>query len=88
VKHAFSGVEVAAPCIEILVEKDAHDFVLTVRDNGRGFPAEFDLARSTRLGMHLVKTLARQLGGVLELSSLAGSECRLRFPSPAERDAS
>ena len=88
VKHAFSGVEVAAPCIEVLVEKDAHDFVLTVRDNGRGFPAEFDLARSARLGMHLVKTLARQLGGVLELSSRAGSECRLRFPNPAERDAS
>jgi len=88
VKHAFSGVEVAAPCIQILVEKDAHDFVLTVRDNGRGFPAEFDIARSARLGMHLVKTLARQLGGVLELSSLAGCECRLRFPNPAERDAS
>jgi len=87
-KHAFSGVEVGAPCIEILLEKDGPEFVLTVRDNGQGFPADFDLARSTRLGMHIVKTLARQLGGALELSSLAGAECRLRFPNPAERDAS
>ncbi len=88
VKHAFSDVAVAAPSIEVLVEKDAHDFVLIVRDNGRGFPADFDLATSTRLGMHIIKTLARQLGGALELSSPAGAECRLRFPIPSERDAS
>ena len=88
VKHAFSGVEGGAPRIEISLEEDAHDFVLTVRDNGRGFPADFDLARSTRLGMHIVKTLARQLGGALELSSGTGAECRLRFPIPSERDTS
>jgi PAS domain S-box-containing protein len=88
VKHAFSGIDVAAPHIEVLLEKDAHDFVLTVRDNGKGFPADFDLARTTRMGMHIVKTLARQLGGALELSSPAGAECRLRFPNPSERDPS
>jgi PAS domain S-box-containing protein len=88
VKHAFDDDAVTSPRIDIVLEADGPDFVLTVRDNGRGFPAGLDVATSTRLGMHIVRTLTRQLGGTLELRSASGAQCRLRFPQPsAERDA-
>lgn len=38
---------------------------LTVSDEGRGLPADFDLNKSAGLGMSVVQTLARQLGGQL-----------------------
>jgi two-component sensor histidine kinase len=39
---------------------------LEVSDTGVGLPADFDPARSRSLGMRLVASLARQLGGRLE----------------------
>jgi len=87
-KHAFAGDAPTSPRIDIVLEVVEGDYLLTVRDNGPGFRSGFDLAGSNRLGMHIVKTLTRQLGGTLTLASAGGAECRLRFPRPAERGAS
>ena len=40
-------------------------YALTVCDEGQGLPAEFDVHKSRGLGMSVVQTLARQLGGQL-----------------------
>ena len=42
---------------------------LTVRDDGPGFPPDFDAATSKSLGMKLIATLGRQLGGRPEWQS-------------------
>jgi two-component sensor histidine kinase len=39
---------------------------LEVSDQGVGLPADFDPARSRSLGMRLVSSLTRQLGGQLQ----------------------
>lgn len=89
IKHAFVGDEArATPRIDIVLEVIAQDYLLTVRDNGRGFDPGFDVANSDRLGMYIVKTLTRQLNGSLTLDSIDGAACRLRFPALAEGDAS
>jgi two-component sensor histidine kinase len=44
---------------------------LSIRDEGVGLPASFDLARSKRLGTRLVFALSRQLGA--ELTTPAGA---------------
>jgi len=50
---------------------------LTVRDDGVGWPADFDPARSPSLGLQLVHILAKQLRGGLQLQSDKGISCSL-----------
>jgi two-component sensor histidine kinase len=45
-----------------LVRKDANTALVSVRDDGTGLPADFDLSKSKGLGMRIVTALAKQLG--------------------------
>ena len=55
------------------------EVTLEVRDFGPGIPASFDPARSTSLGLQLVRTLTRQLRGKLTFTSEGGAAFRLVF---------
>ncbi len=46
--------------------------MFSVADDGPGLPPGFDPAASGGLGMRLVLSLARQLGGTLEASNAGG----------------
>jgi two-component sensor histidine kinase len=63
---------------------DGDRLVLSVKDNGVGLPADFDLHSSQTLGMHLVQILSRQLGGELEQVADRGVHWKLIF---TERNA-
>ncbi len=56
---------------------------LEVVDRGRGLPAGFDptAARPTSLGMRMVSSLARQLGGTLTFEN-AGPGTQVTFAMP------
>ncbi len=54
-------------------------YVLSVRDNGVGFPPGFDWRTAPTLGLQLVRVLARQLGGVLTLDADSGLAWRYEF---------
>ncbi|MDF0529086.1 histidine kinase N-terminal domain-containing protein [Tsukamurella sp. 8F] len=70
-EHAF---EPGAPgTVELLAERSTRTLSVTVRDDGAGLPAEFDLHHSDRLGLQIVLTLvASELGG--ELNMVDGPE--------------
>jgi two-component sensor histidine kinase len=54
---------------------------LSVRDEGVGLPATFDLKSGKRLGMRLVNAFAQQLQGELQvLRRDLGTEFILKFP--------
>jgi two-component sensor histidine kinase len=60
---------------------------LMVCDKGPGLPPDFDAAKSKSLGMKLIATLGRQLGGLPEwLSTNPGTRFVLDF-YPQERPA-
>ena len=52
---------------------------LIIKDNGAGFPKGLDIEASETLGLKVVRTLTRQLGGEMEISSNGGVEFRLSF---------
>lgn len=52
---------------------------LTVADDGVGLPEGFDVRRTGSLGLQLVNTLARQLGGEVEVGGGAGAEFSITF---------
>jgi PAS domain S-box-containing protein len=54
--------------------------VLTIRDNGVGIPAGFDVRQTESLGLELVGLLADQLGATIALERLGGTAFTLTFP--------
>src|SRR5665213_1921919 len=45
----------------------ATNYSLSVLDDGPGLPADFDPASSTGLGMKIIQTLVKQIGGALQI---------------------
>jgi two-component sensor histidine kinase len=78
-KHAFKGRKKGS--IEISVVEDKRQIRISVRDNGIGLPAHFDISRSTSLGLKLIRTLVQhQLKGSLIINSHPGTEIVVEFP--------
>lgn len=77
VKHAFPRDAPPARRLRVESRRDGDRVTLLVADNGVGFGGE---GRGDSLGLHLVRTLTRQLDGALELSSDGGARARLVFP--------
>jgi len=58
----------AAAQIEVQVSRGERSMTVVVQDDGRGLPADFDLAASPRLGLQIVRTLVQaDLRGTLDL---------------------
>ena len=70
--------------VDIRVSSRGGTFQLVVSDKGAGLPEGFDLARSRSLGLELVRSLTRQLRGMVHATSDGGTTFDLRFPRTAE----
>jgi two-component system, sensor histidine kinase PdtaS len=79
IKHAFRDgdrghIQVA------LARHSANEAMLSVSDNGIGYPAEFALAKAGTLGLHLVKLLSDQIGGAVTFNRANPTRFSIRFP--------
>jgi PAS domain S-box-containing protein len=79
-KYAFKNRNSGELTIEF-ARDDKDLFLLTVRDNGRGFPPNIDYKNSGSLGLRLVCSLVRQLRGNIELKPGCGTIFQISFPS-------
>jgi PAS domain S-box-containing protein len=76
--HAFPNHRVGE--ISLSFKQDQNNFVLSVSDNGIGFPADFEVQDSGSLGLHLVSLLTKQLLGKLAISNKNGATLEMQFP--------
>ena len=60
----------------------------TARDDGPGFPHNFDPSLSDRLGFRVLSSFARTLDGTLSFHSDDGAVTRLTFPAADPKAAS
>jgi two-component sensor histidine kinase len=79
-KHAFPARGEQAPEIRIAMIADDTHLTLSISDNGVGLSTDFELVKSRTLGIHLVRTLARQLRAELTTSGKSGTHWTFRFP--------
>lgn len=78
-KHAFKPGEKGVIEIDMKISK-GNQIVISIRDNGKGFSSDFDLAQTESLGLKLVRNLVeRQLKGVVKLSKKNYTEFILKF---------
>jgi PAS domain S-box-containing protein len=63
-----------------LVQNGDDTHTLTVKDDGIGLPDDIVLPPVATLGLALVETLSRQLGGTLSIDRTGGTSVNVRFP--------
>lgn len=82
-KHAFSeGFSPRNIAVRLMAGEDS-TISLSVSDNGRGLPTDFDLAKSKSLGMRVVIALTKQLAGkITHHSDESGTEFFVSIPAP------
>jgi len=84
-KHAFPNGRKGE--IRVGLDLEGDRFVLTVFDNGIGFPAELDYRATTTMGLRVVTTLAGQLNGAMELDRRGGTTFKITFPESEQISA-
>lgn len=78
-KHAFKGKKHGT--IDVSAVQENGQIRITVKDNGIGFPPDFDISETKSLGMKLIRTLVEhQLKGSLHITSYHGTEMIVEFP--------
>lgn len=82
IKHAYPGAQCR---IWVTLSRNAEAMnLLTVKDEGVGLPADFDLKTGRRLGMRLVNAFTQQLHGDLQIVRRnPGTEFVLAIPASA-----
>src|SRR5262249_53936649 len=76
VKHAH------ATQIRVDLDRSAHQVLLTVRDDGRGFDPEHPYMDAGRFGLLGMQERAQQIDGRLEIRSAPGSGTQVRLAVP------
>ena len=77
-KYAF--IDNTKGLISVSLHSDENNnFLLIVKDDGRGMPIDFDFKSVKSLGLQLVNILTKQLKGKLELNRRDGTEFRVIF---------
>jgi PAS domain S-box-containing protein len=76
-KHAFP--EGIGGTIAIELEPQGGQMLLTISDNGIGFPEDLDFTDTQSLGMQLVVALVEQLDGTIELKRDKGTKFGITF---------
>lgn len=76
-KHGFP--DKMKGMITVSLKSNDEKFILSVKDNGIGFPENIDHKNTNSLGLELVNNLVDQLDGEIELISDKGTEFRIMF---------
>ncbi len=84
-KHAFP--EGREGQIHIDMRSEENRVVLTVQDNGIGFPQSVDSMNVKSLGLQLVKILVGQINGNIAMEVDGGTTWTVAFPSKKDKEA-
>jgi PAS domain S-box-containing protein len=77
IKYAFPDGREGNIVIKMHIKDDY--YVLSVEDDGVGFPEEIDFMNPTTLGLQIVQTLAQQLDGNIELETNGFTRFKIIF---------
>lgn len=65
--------------IDIKLKQVDENYILTVSDNGAGFPDDVNFRKTDSLGLQLVNSLVEQLDGTIKLDKTNGTKFRIIF---------
>lgn len=71
-KYGFRPPYAGQPQVSVHLKSEGDTLCLTLKDNGQGLPANFNLNKNPGLGFRLIKALIAQLNGRYNLNSESG----------------
>ncbi|MCK5200446.1 MAG: sensor histidine kinase, partial [Spirochaetales bacterium] len=77
-KYAHKEAGTCTTFISLLRQNDS--MILTVKDNGAGFPDDFDPSESSGLGIQLITVLVEQIKGKINFYNKNGAVTEIFFP--------
>jgi two-component system sensor histidine kinase ChiS len=80
IKYAFRNRDQGVIAIALKRTNDI-TAVLSIHDNGIGFSPDFDLQRSSSMGMNLMRGLSEDINGVFSITSNDGTQVDISFPT-------
>ncbi len=82
-KYAFQNISEngndTQNTIQVLLTRQNGNYLLKVKDNGKGLPENFNFENLKSLGLQLVHNLTDQLSGKIEFHSEKGTEFLIKF---------
>jgi two-component system, sensor histidine kinase PdtaS len=78
IKYAFAKTEDGKIAISLAHISDSQ-ILLSIADNGRGLPGDFDSKIGTSMGMELLQGLTDDLGGSLNIETNGGTHIKIIF---------
>jgi two-component sensor histidine kinase len=78
-KHAFADEDTDSPRIEINMAVDENLVILSVADNGIGFPEDFTIQSKSSIGMWIVHELLQKLQAEMSLLNDPGARFTITF---------
>jgi two-component sensor histidine kinase len=78
-KHAFPGEKKGE--IFIGFRKNGNNYFMTIKDDGIGFPQNYEWVQTNKLGLQLVHSLSEQLHGSLKINYRNSTEFSISFPA-------
>ncbi|MBI5680894.1 MAG: GAF domain-containing protein [Methanobacterium sp.] len=78
IKHAFPNGKKGTITVDLHSNGD-DSYVLTVSDDGIGFPEDIDYKNTKSLGLHLVMALTDQIHGNIEMVKNKGTKFKITF---------
>ena len=76
-KYAFDNSDGE---IQIGMKENKQHYELSLSDNGKGLPKDFDIKKTDSFGLRIMKLLTEQLNGTFNLSNNKGVALRITFP--------
>ena len=77
-KYAFGERKEGVISISFRLDTDKKA-LLIMKDNGKGFPENFNIEKSETLGLKIVETLAEQINAEIEIKSKNGVQIKIEF---------
>ena len=66
--------------IEITITEDKKNYYISLKDNGKGLPPNFNIDEITTFGFRIIKLLSNQLNGIFNLKNKNGVLLTIQFP--------
>lgn len=78
-KESSQDLEFGKYKVDIELKPDGENYILTIADNGVGFPDDIDFKETDSLGLQLVNNLVEQLDGTITLDKNDGTKFIIVF---------
>ncbi len=79
IKHGYTSKQEGRE-INIMIDTRDKNLCLTIQDNGKGFPSNFDPEKTTSLGTKAILLLAKQIHAHISWSNNGGAQWQLVIP--------